>query len=56
LLVEYSGTLLLVSHDRTFLNNVVTSTMVMEGNGKVREYPGGYDDWLIQSRAKRAAN
>lgn len=48
LLVGYSGTLLLVSHDRTFLNNVVTSTMVMEGKGEVNEYPGGYDDWLKQ--------
>ncbi len=52
LLVEYSGTLLLVSHDRAFLNNVVTSTMVMEGEGVVREYPGGYDDWLSQRRPK----
>lgn len=50
LLVEYSGTLLLVSHDRAFLNNVVTSTMVLEGDGIVNEYPGGYDDWLSQKR------
>jgi len=49
LLSEYSGTLLLVSHDREFLNNVVTSTLVMEGNGRVSEYVGGYDDWLRQS-------
>ncbi|MDD5225604.1 MAG: ATP-binding cassette domain-containing protein [Candidatus Omnitrophica bacterium] len=48
LLVEYQGTVLLVSHDRSFLNNVVTSTLAMEGNGMVREYPGGYDDWLSQ--------
>src|SRR3989338_10321733 len=48
LLVQYSGTVLLVSHDRTFLNNVVTSTLVLEGEGKVHEYPGGYDDWLMQ--------
>ncbi|HNX91480.1 MAG TPA: ATP-binding cassette domain-containing protein, partial [Candidatus Omnitrophota bacterium] len=48
LLLEYSGTLLLVSHDRTFLNNVVTSTIVLEGAGTVNEYPGGYDDWLSQ--------
>lgn len=48
LLLDYSGTLLLVSHDRTFLNNVVTSTLAFEGNGTVREYPGGYDDWLAQ--------
>jgi len=46
LLIDYAGTVLLVSHDRAFLNNVVTSTMVFEGNGVVREYPGGYDDWL----------
>ncbi len=48
LLVEYAGTLLLVSHDRAFLNNVVTSTIVLEGNGIVYEHPGGYDDWLSQ--------
>ncbi len=48
LLLEYQGTLLLVSHDRAFLNNVVTSTMVFEGNGKVMEYIGGYDDWQRQ--------
>lgn len=46
LLVEYAGTLLVVSHDRAFLNNVVTSTLVFEGEGKVKEYAGGYDDWL----------
>jgi len=50
LLVEYSGTLILVSHDRAFLNNVVTSTMVLEGNGIINEYPGGYDDWLNQRK------
>ncbi|NND82983.1 MAG: ATP-binding cassette domain-containing protein [Gammaproteobacteria bacterium] len=48
LLLEYSGTLLLVSHDRTFLNNVVTSTIAFEGDARVREYVGGYDDWLAQ--------
>ena len=48
LLDEYPGTLLLVSHDREFLNNVVTSTLVLEGEGKVKEYAGGYDDWLRQ--------
>ncbi len=53
LLVEYKGTVLLVSHDRTFLNNVVTSTLAMEGEGVVREYPGGYDDWLSQRIVKR---
>lgn len=50
LLVEYSGTLILVSHDRAFLNNVVTSTIVLEGEGVIREYPGGYDDWIAQSK------
>lgn len=50
LLVEYSGTLLLVSHDREFLNNVVTSTLVMEGDGTVQEYIGGYDDYIIKKR------
>ncbi len=47
-LLKYRGTLLLISHDRAFLNNVVTSTMVFEGDGRVAEYAGGYDDWLIQ--------
>ncbi len=50
LLVEYAGTVLLVSHDRAFLNEVVTSTLVFEGTGAVREYPGGYDDWLAQRK------
>ena len=48
LLADYPGTLLLVSHDRDFLDNVVTSTLVMEGNGRVGEYVGGYSDWLRQ--------
>ncbi|KJS29952.1 MAG: ABC transporter ATPase [Desulfatitalea sp. BRH_c12] len=47
-LLDFDGTLLLVSHDRAFLNNVVTSTLVFEGQGKVIEYAGGYDDWLLQ--------
>ncbi len=47
-LMEYTGTILLVSHDREFLNNVVTSTIVFEGNGHIAEYTGGYDDWLSQ--------
>lgn len=51
LLMDYSGTLLLVSHDRTFLNNVVGSTIAFEGNGQVQEYIGGYDDWLRQTAA-----
>jgi ATP-binding cassette subfamily F protein uup len=50
-LLDYPGTVLLVSHDREFLNNVVTSTMAMEGNGIVKEYVGGYDDWLRQSKS-----
>ena len=48
LLIDYSGTLLLVSHDRAFINNVVTSSLVFEGDGVVNEYVGGYDDWLRQ--------
>ncbi len=52
LLADYDGTLLLVSHDRTFLDRVVTSTIVFEGNGSVKEYVGGYEDWLRQSSEK----
>ena len=48
MLINYPGTILLVSHDRAFLNNVVTSTLVLEGDGKVTEYVGGYDDWIRQ--------
>ncbi len=47
-LIEYQGTVLLVSHDREFLNNVVTRSLVFEGNGRVGDYVGGYDDWLRQ--------
>ncbi|WP_455233785.1 ATP-binding cassette domain-containing protein [Thiogranum longum] len=50
-LVEYAGTVLLVSHDRTFLDRVVSSTLVFEGNGIVNEYVGGYSDWLHQRQA-----
>jgi ATP-binding cassette subfamily F protein uup len=50
-LLEYSGTIMLVSHDRTFLNNVVTSTIVLEGDGRLQEYIGGYDDWIRQRDA-----
>ena len=50
LLVEYEGTLLLVSHDRAFLDNVVTSTFVFEGDGRVVEYVGGYEDWQRVAR------
>jgi ABC transport system ATP-binding/permease protein len=48
LLLNFKGTVLLVSHDREFLNNVVTSTLVMEGQGRVVEYAGGFDDWQRQ--------
>ena len=47
-LLAYTGTLLLVSHDREFLDNVVTSTFVLEGDGEVRSYPGGYADYVAQ--------
>ncbi|RDL46121.1 ABC transporter ATP-binding protein [Marinomonas piezotolerans] len=48
LLMNYDGTLLLVSHDRAFLDNVVTSSIAFEGDGVVREYVGGYEDWIRQ--------
>ena len=51
LLVEFAGTLLIVSHDRAFLDNTVTSTLVFEGGGRVGEYAGGYTDWVRQRRA-----
>ena len=53
-LQSYSGTLLLVSHDRAFLDNVVTQTLVAEGDGKWQEYVGGYSDWLAQRRPETA--
>ncbi len=53
LLVEFKGTLLLVSHDRAFLNNVVTSTLVFLGDGEVREFAGGYDDYLYQLKSSK---
>lgn len=55
LLTDYDGTLLLVSHDRTFLDNVVTSTLVFEGEGRVGEYVGGYEDWIRQRGSAPAA-
>ncbi|WP_140720169.1 ATP-binding cassette domain-containing protein [Pseudomonas sp. Hp2] len=55
LLADYAGTLLLVSHDRDFLDNVVTSTLVMEGEGRIGEYVGGYSDWLRQRPAPAVA-
>ena len=53
LLADYPGTLLLVSHDRDFLDNVVTSTIVMQGEGRIGEYVGGYSDWLRQKPESR---
>ena len=55
LLLDYKGTLLLVSHDRDFLDNVVTSTLVLEGEGRLGDYVGGYSDWLRQRRVPTAA-
>lgn len=63
-IADYNGTVLLISHDRDFIDNVVTSTLVFEGNGAVAEYVGGYSDWLnykssrsnSSSNAKPAAN
>ena len=52
-LLGFQGTVLMVSHDRAFLDNVVTSTLVFEGNGVVREYVGGYQDWLRQGGSPR---
>jgi len=53
MLANYGGTVLLVSHDRSFLNDVVTSTIVLEGEGKVGEYIGGYDDWMHQRKEEQ---
>jgi ATP-binding cassette subfamily F protein uup len=53
LMLDYQGTILLVSHDRAFLDHVVTGTLVFEGNGLVREYVGGYTDWLHYSKQQR---
>jgi ATP-binding cassette subfamily F protein uup len=55
LLVEYAGTLLLVSHDRTFLDEVATSTLVFGANGEISEYNGGYSDWLKYTSKKTGA-
>ena len=54
LLLDYEGTLLLVSHDRAFLNNIVTSTLTLDGRGTVNEYIGGYDDWHKQTEQNAA--
>lgn len=55
-LLAYKGTLLMVSHDREFLDNVVTSTFVLEGDGSVGCYPGGYEDYLRQKPMSQMAN
>ena len=52
MLVDYEGTLILISHDRTFLNNIVSSTIVMEGNAIIEQYNGGYDDYILQKEDK----
>jgi ATP-binding cassette subfamily F protein uup len=54
-LLNYTGTVLLVSHDRTFLNNVVTTLLICEERGRVREFIGGYDDWLKSLQERSAA-
>ncbi len=54
LLLGYEGTLLVISHDRAFINNVATSTYVFEGEGAVKEYAGGYDDWQVQKKSSRS--
>ena len=53
MLVDYSGTVILISHDRTFLNNIVSSTIVMEGNALIEQYSGGYDDYIAQVKDKK---
>jgi ATP-binding cassette subfamily F protein uup len=55
MVADYAGTLLLVSHDRAFLDNVVTSTLVFEGEAQINEYVGGYSDWLEQRRVPKSA-
>jgi ATP-binding cassette subfamily F protein uup len=52
MLVDYAGTVILISHDRTFLNNIVSSTIVMEGEASIEQYIGGYDDYLIQRKER----
>jgi ATP-binding cassette subfamily F protein uup len=56
MVANYAGTLLLVSHDRAFLDNVVTSTLVFEGGGEINEYVGGYSDWLRQRKVGSPPN
>jgi len=56
ILIDYEGTILLVSHDRSFINNVVAGTIVFEEPGIVKEYAGGYDDWLDQRKTSKPIN
>ena len=56
MLVDYEGTLILISHDRTFLNNIVSSTIVMEGNAIIEQYNGGYDDYIMQKDDNKKSN
>lgn len=56
MLMDFPGTVLVVSHDRSFLNHIVTSTFAFEGKGRVREYAGGYDDYVLQSRGRQTAD
>ncbi len=56
MLSEYKGTLLLISHDRAFMDNVVTSTWVFDGKGGIAEYIGGYQDYLIQRPNERVVD
>ena len=56
LLANYDGTLFLVSHDRAFLDNVVTQVIAFEGDGKLKEYVGGYEDWVRVKTASRATS
>src|SRR3546814_9415530 len=53
LIVDFAGTVLVVSHDRAFLNNVVMRTLAYEGDGRIGEYIGGYDDWLRDRKSTR---
>ena len=55
LVSDYDGTMLLVTHDRAFLNNVVTSTLALQGDGHVHEYAGGYDDYVRQKAEEQSA-
>ena len=54
LLLDYNGTVLFISHDREFINNIATGTFVFEGDGFIKEYAGGYDDWIAQRKPKSA--